>query len=240
VDAGVSSGKPRSLELALTAMCAVLYALVGYLSYLGVFTPVLGVVRFWPSVFVPAVFAIAFSPFVGGAGAAIGIFISDMMIHGNALLSLTVGVPANFTAFYLTGVLYRRVRSSALRLLTAEIAAGLLALAPLYSWEAIPQDLLVAGAVAAAVTLILALLFKGEDRAIVLAGSTGLLVGSAIIGVGVWLFSQFFTLPTGDSRLPLVAAAVWFAWTYFTEVPFIALLTPPIVKALRRALLVRE
>jgi hypothetical protein len=221
-------------------MCAVLYALVGWLSYLGVFTPVLGVVRFWPSVFVPAVFAIAFSPYVGGVGAAIGIFISDMMIHGNALLSLTVGVPANFVGFYLTGALYRRVRSSTLPVLVAEVAASLLVLALLYSWGAVPQDLLAAGGVAAAVTLALALLFKGEDRAIVLAGSTGLLVGSAIVGAGVWLFSQFFTLPTGGSRLPIVAAAVWFAWTYFTEVPFIALLTPPIVKALRRASLARQ
>jgi type IV secretory pathway TrbD component len=221
-------------------MCAVLYALVGWLSYLGVFTPVLGVVRFWPSVFVPAVFAIAFSPYVGGVGAAIGIFISDMMIHGNALLSLTVGVPANFVAFYLTGALYRRVRSSTLPALVAEVAASLLVLALLYSWGAVPQDLLAAGGAAAAVTLALALLFKGEDRAIVLAGSTGLLAGSAIVGAGVWLFSQFFTLPTGGSRLPIVAAAVWFAWTYFTEVPFIALLTPPIVKALRRASLARQ
>jgi type IV secretory pathway TrbD component len=221
-------------------MCAVLYALVGWLSYLGVFTPVLGVVRFWPSVFVPAVFAIAFSPYVGGVGAAIGIFISDMMIHGNALLSLTVGVPANFVAFYLTGALYRRVRSSTLPALVAEVAASLLVLALLYSWGAVPQDLLAAGGVAATVTLALALLFKGEDRAIVLAGSTGLLAGSAIVGAGVWLFSQFFTLPTGGSRLPIVAAAVWFAWTYFTEVPFIALLTPPIVKALRRASLARQ
>jgi hypothetical protein len=221
-------------------MCAVLYALVGWLSYLGVFTPVLGVVRFWPSVFVPAVFAIAFSPYVGGVGAAIGIFISDMMIHGNALLSLTVGVPANFVAFYLTGALYRRVRSSTLPALVAEVAASLLVLALLYSWGAVPQDLLAAGGVAAAVTLALALLFKGEDRAIVLAGSTGLLAGSAIVGAGVWLFSQFFTLPTGGSRLPVAAAAVWFAWTYFTEVPFIALLTPPIVKALRRASLARQ
>jgi type IV secretory pathway TrbD component len=221
-------------------MCAVLYALVGWLSYLGVFTPVLGVVRFWPSVFVPAVFAIAFSPYVGGVGAAIGIFISDMMIHGNALLSLTVGVPANFVGFYLTGALYRRVRSSTLPALVAEVAASLLVLALLYSWGAVPQDLLAAGGVAAAVTLALALLFKGEDRAIVLAGSTGLLAGSAIVGAGVWLFSQFFTLPAGGSRLPIVAAAVWFAWTYFTEVPFIALLTPPIVKALRRASLARQ
>jgi hypothetical protein len=221
-------------------MCAVLYALVGWLSYLGVFTPVLGVVRFWPSVFVPAVFAIAFSPYVGGVGAAIGIFISDMMIHGNALLSLTVGVPANFVAFYLTGALYRRVRSSTLPALVAEVAASLLVLALLYSWGAVLQDLLAAGGAAAAVTLALALLFKGEDRAIVLAGSTGLLAGSAIVGAGVWLFSQFFTLPTGGSRLPIVAAAVWFAWTYFTEVPFIALLTPPIVKALRRASLARQ
>ncbi|MEM4853427.1 MAG: hypothetical protein QXQ60_07655 [Thermofilum sp.] len=225
----------KSLEVALSAICAVLYALVGWLSYLGIFTPVFGVVRFWPSVFIPAVFAVAFSPLVGGLGAAVGIFISDMLIHGNALLSLTVGVPANFLGFYTVGEVYRRLRRGSVPLLVGELVLSLAVLAILHAWGVVPTDLLVAGSLAGAVTLAFAAVFRGDDRSVVLAGSTGLLVGSAVIGAGVWAFSQFFMLPTGESSLPLTAAAAWFVWTYFTEVPFIAVLTPPIVRALRHA-----
>lgn len=221
--------------MTLSAVCAVLYALVGWLSYLGVFTPVFGVVRFWPSVFIPAVFAVAFEPVVGALGAAVGIFISDMLVHGNALLSLSVGVPANFLGFYVVGRVYRQLRSGAFPLLVTQLLASSALLAALYALEIVPSDLLIAGAIAGAVTLALAAIFRGEDRLIVLAGSTGLLAGSAVIGIGVWLFSQFFTLPTGERSLPVVAAAAWLVWTYFTEVPFVAALTPPIVRALRRA-----
>lgn len=221
--------------MTLSAICAVLYALVGWLSYLGIFTPVFGVVRFWPSVFIPAVFAVAFSPLVGGLGAAVGIFISDMLIHGNALLSLSVGVPANFLGFYTVGKVYRQLRRGSFFLLVDELLLSLAVLAVLHAWGIVPVDLLVAGVLAGAVTLALAAIFRGDDRRIVLAGSTGLLIGSAVIGAGVWAFSQFFTLPTGERSLPLTAAAAWFVWTYFTEIPFIALLAPPIVKALQRA-----
>ncbi|MEM3381614.1 MAG: hypothetical protein QXQ11_05605 [Candidatus Bathyarchaeia archaeon] len=33
--------------------------------------------------------------------------ISDMMIYGNILLSLTIGVSADFTMFYLIGIIVR-------------------------------------------------------------------------------------------------------------------------------------
>ena len=62
----------------MTGMSATLYAIVGYLTNLGVVSPVVGVVRFWPSVIVPATFAVLFGPWVGGISAAIGIFISDI------------------------------------------------------------------------------------------------------------------------------------------------------------------
>ncbi|UCG45958.1 MAG: ECF transporter S component, partial [Candidatus Bathyarchaeota archaeon] len=94
----------------MTAVCAALYAIVGYLLNLGIVSPVAGVVRFWPSVIVPAVFAVLFGPWVGGIGAAIGIFFADMIYpgHGVALLSLTVGVPSNFLGFFLVGYLGRK------------------------------------------------------------------------------------------------------------------------------------
>ena len=99
----------KPIELTMTSLNAALYATIGYLTFLGIFAPIIGVVRFWGiAVVVPAVFAALFGPLVGGIGAAIGIFMSDMIIHGNALLSLTVGVPANFVMFYLIGYISRK------------------------------------------------------------------------------------------------------------------------------------
>jgi hypothetical protein len=46
----------KPLEPVLIAMNAALYAGVGYLTFLGIFAPVVGTVRFWPSVVIPAVF----------------------------------------------------------------------------------------------------------------------------------------------------------------------------------------
>jgi len=227
--------RPRTLEVTLIALCAALYAVLGYLSYLGIFAPALGVVRFWPAVFVPAVFSIVFGPWIGGLGAAIGIFISDMAIHGNALLSLTVGVPANLLGFYAVGLTYRRAPRRLLAAIAAELALAAVAVALLYLYGHLPADLAAASLIAFAATLAPALFFKGDDRRMVYAGSTGLMLGSAYIGVGVWLYSQAFALPNGARSLPAWAALLWFTWTYVTEIPFIALLTPPVVKALRRA-----
>lgn len=231
----------KSYTISLIAICASLYAVIGYLTYLGIFTPAIGVVRFWPAVFLPAVFSIVFSPLIGGAGAAIGIFISDMIIHGNALLSLSVGVPANFIGFYLVGEVYRRSRSERriLAMTALELSIAIMVAVLFYLYKLLPLDLLVASLVAYIATLAPSLFFKGDDRRIVFAGSTGLMAGSAIIGIGVWAFSQFFLLPTGERSLPLWAAFAWFVWTYVTEVPFIALLTPPTIRVVRRAVVTR-
>ncbi|MEZ0345845.1 MAG: hypothetical protein ABWK01_04780 [Infirmifilum sp.] len=237
---------PRSLATSLVAINATLYAVIGYLTYLGVFTPVIGTVRFWPSVFVPAVFSIAFSPLIGGLGAAIGIFISDMLVHGNPLLSLSVGVPANFLGFYAVGLTYKHVRNtrSALLLTLVEVAATSLALYLAYQHALVDQNFYFAASIAIVSTLGLTLAFiaiyKGEASRIIFAGSTGLILGSAVIGIGVWLYSQSFTLPSGAKALPAWASLVWFLWTYLTEVPFIALLAPPTIALLRRTGLSRE
>src|SRR3990172_12849513 len=99
--------KLKSTDVTLTAMNAALYAAVGLAVYFifPIVAPTVGGVRFWPVVIIPATFALLFGPFVGGLGAAIGIFISDVLIHGDPLLSLTVGVPANLVAFGVIGYL---------------------------------------------------------------------------------------------------------------------------------------
>ena len=84
----------------MTSINAAMYTVVGYTTYAGI---IIQGVRFWPAVIVPAVFSVLFGPTVGGVGAAIGIFISDMFSHGMLFLSLSVGVTSNFLAFYFLG-----------------------------------------------------------------------------------------------------------------------------------------
>jgi len=173
----------RTFMMVLIAVNASLYTVVGCLTYLGV---VVFGVRFWPAVVVPAVFSVLFGPRVGGVGAAIGIFICDMLSHGMPLLSLSVGVTSNFTAFYILGHMTRE-----------------------YSL-----------------------------KRYVVAATSSLLVGSAIIGVGVWVWSQFYLLPGAAevSPMPMVAAWSTFAWTFISEIPFLLILVPPIVEAARKTI----
>jgi len=79
------TGLNKTLILILISLNAGLYTVVGYITYFGI---VVFGVRFWPAVVVPAVFAVLFGSYVGDVGAAIGIFISDMLTHGMPLLSL--------------------------------------------------------------------------------------------------------------------------------------------------------
>lgn len=223
----------------LVSLNAALYATLGYASYLGLFTPIIGVVRFWPSVFVPALFAVLFGGFIGGLGAAIGIFISDMLIHGNMLLSLTVGVPSNFLCFFVIGALYERIKSSSRVWLLAAILEelGVAALIAsllqggLVTWPEAIAYLLGVGTAA-----FFTAAYSGVSPSIALACNTGLILGSGVIGLGVYAYSQFFTLPSGASQLPISAALIWFIWTYATEIPFMVALVPPIVKAVERVL----
>jgi uncharacterized membrane protein len=71
-----------------------------------------------------------------------------------------------------------------------------------------------------------------------IVSTVSLLVGSAIIGVGVWGWSQFFTMPGSNvvSPMPLVGAISVFLWTFISEIPFLLILVPPIVEAIKKAL----
>ena len=119
-----------------------------------------------------------------GGGGAIGIFLCDMLSHGMPLLSLSVGVTFNFTAFYILGHMTRE-----------------------YSL-----------------------------KRYVVAATFSLLVGSAIIGIGVWVWSQFYLLPgaVDVSPMPMVAAWSTFAWTFISEIPFLLILVPPTVESERK------
>ena len=77
-----------------------------------------------------------------------------------------------------------------------------------------------------------------EWRSYGIASIVGLGVGSTIIGVGVWLYSQMFILPPavgGGFQLPAWVIFVWLIWTFATEIPFLITLGPPILKVCYRA-----
>ncbi|MEM2081948.1 MAG: hypothetical protein QW744_06745 [Candidatus Bathyarchaeia archaeon] len=234
----------KALHVAMTGVSAALYAVVGILTNMGIVSPAVGVVRFWPAVIVPAIFAVLFGPWVGGTSAAIGIFISDMVQpgHGIALLSLTVGVPSNFAGFYLIGYLSRsklNMHRIALALVVGSAAlTGLIGY--LFMIEVLTADLAVLflGVLFVSVALVIGVgLWKPEWKNYGLAAVVGLLVGSAIIGVGLWAYSQFLPLPlTGFERnAPVYAIFLWLVWTFATEIPFLVTIVPPIVKVCYKA-----
>ncbi len=235
--------KLTALDVSATAICAALYAGFGLLAWLGLVCPAVGVVRFWPVVIIPAVFAALFGPLVGGLGAAIGIFVSDMVIHGNALLSLMAGVPANFACFYIIGLLSRRdVRTTkAAAFGTAGTAVPVLVTAGLCAYGLVGREVGIifsAACLVALAALILSLRASEKWHGFQLGSVLGLLVGSTWIGIFVWLFSQMFVLPLaigGGYKLPFYTAGVWMAWTFSTEIPFLTILGPPILEACSRA-----
>ncbi len=97
--------KNVSKTVALIAICAALYA-AAITTTSPIPTP-WGVGHFRPGVIVPALFAVTSTPFVAGAGAAIGTFMASFILAmfglSNPALSLMSGVPGNFIGFYLLG-----------------------------------------------------------------------------------------------------------------------------------------
>ena len=242
------SGKkiPASLMLAATAANAALYAVVGALWT--VFPITVFGVRFWPQVFVPGAFAVLFGPWTGGVGAAIGIFLADVIYgHHDALLSLMVGVPSNFLGFFIIGwIAHKGLRNAVKRILLfvsllipiALAAYGIVQLAVPTGFSN-PQILVSIVGLIAVATIIGLTVLRNRWADFETAASIGLGVGSVWIGLGIVGYSSIFALPAvlglGSASLPITFAYGTIAFTYLTEIPFLLLLTPPIVAACRAA-----
>ncbi|MEM3458819.1 MAG: ECF transporter S component [Candidatus Bathyarchaeia archaeon] len=234
----------RTLDVAATALNAALYTAFGYLFYyiLPLTAPGLGLVRFWPQVIIPAAFAALFGPWVGGIGAAIGIFISDMLIHGNPILSLMAGVTSNFAGFFIIGYVAKRNVEWKIPMLIFGIISALLVgitqliLVPeLFSAT---EGLIFSGIILGTyAVLLIVVLLSSKWRSYEVGCMIGLLVGSAIIGTMVPVFSQMFVMPGKTELTPLtVSAGLWYlVWTFSTEIPFLIILGPPILEACQRA-----
>ncbi|MCW4000841.1 MAG: ECF transporter S component [Candidatus Bathyarchaeota archaeon] len=230
----------KTQDIAVIGICSALYAVLGILtanvSFYGI--------GFLPAVAVPAIFAVLYGPWVGGLSGAIGIFIRDMFVHGNAALSLVAGVPANFLLFFIIGYMSHRNISLKQALAGIAVAAvGLLVptLVFLPDFEALtglPSQfiLLTFGLTIVASLSIIALVsirWK-EWRSYAIGAVLGQIVGAGLVAVTVWLVSPLFL---GYFGVPFAASLVLplFVWTFATEVPFILLVGPPIIKVCYRA-----
>jgi hypothetical protein len=235
---------PMSLQLVTTAMNAAVYAGVGALWT--VFPVTVYGIRFWPQVFVPATFSVLFGAWTGGVGAAIGIFLADVIYgHHDALLSLLVGVPSNFLGFFIIGWLTNRSQAATTKrvlmvvslLIPVTLAGyGIFLLAGPMGFET-PQLLIAFVGLIAVVAILGLTVVRNKWANFEAAASIGLGIGSIIIGLGIVAYSLFFTLPAVVGKGPLPTSVIYAAttFTYLSEIPFLVLLTPPIVAACRAA-----
>jgi hypothetical protein len=230
----------KAQDIAVIGICAALYAIVGIstanVNFFGI--------GFLPAVVIPAVFAVLYGPWVGGVSGAIGIFIRDMFVHGNAALSLVAGVPANFILFFLIGYLSHRELSvkqaiAGVILATAGLLVPTIILLPdVTAYTGLSTEIF---ALSFALTAILSLVIITvvavrwkEWRSYAIAAVVGQAVGAGLLSVTVWAVSPIFLSFFGA---PLAASLVFpiFVWTFATELPFILLAGPPIIKVCYRA-----
>lgn len=234
-EAKVKMLKLKAIDVAGLALNIALYVAVGYIFY-SLIPISFGGVRFWPPVIVPAVFAVVFGPFIGGVGAAVGIFISDAIFGNNLLLSLIAGVTSNFVAFFLIGYIAKKK----IRWVTPVASYGIATVLFIwigYSYTGLDFWAKTAFIGVAAVSYIIFLvpvviLRNSRWRSFEVGSIVGMLLGAAIIGVTVPLFIQYFT---GGTAFTLPIALSTFFFTFFTEIPFIIILGPPIISAIYRA-----
>ena len=232
----LGTNKPFSLQLLSTSVNAALYAALGVFS---ANLPTFFGVRIWPQVFVPATFSVLFGPWSGGVGAAIGIFLSDVLFgHHDALLSLIVGVPSNFVCFFLIGLLTNRPTTGGRRttFLLSILFPVILAAYGIYLSR---QFLYALVGIVPIIAIIGFVILRTRWASFGFAASIGLGIGSLIIGFGLVGYSSLFTLPAvlglGNGALPLAFAYGATAFTYLSEILPLVILPPPIVAACRTA-----
>jgi uncharacterized membrane protein len=236
----------RSSEVAMTGICAALYAVIGISTSFGLN---LGGVAFWPAVVIPCIFAVLFGPWVGGTGAAIGIFIRDVLYHGEPLLSLCAGVTSNFAMCFLLGYMSRanfsrKKLSLSLIIGSILIVVGLLLPTVLLSSETLLFTgltnmefiaILTVVVVASILAVVVIFAFKKEWTSFSVGALIGQGVGAAIATISVWIYSNIFVSVYLGGPLPLAFAPLVFVWTVATEIPFVLLLCPPIINACYKA-----
>jgi hypothetical protein len=234
--------KLTTQDLAAIAVCSALYAVFGWatsgISFFGI--------GFLPAVVIPAVFAVLYGPWVGGISGAIGIFIRDMFVHGNPALSLAAGVPPNFILFFLIGYLSIKNISLKQALICVSLAiAGLLvpsiiflpemAAFNTFSYGAFLLTFVLTIVVSLATIAVVSIRWK-EWRSYAIGTVVGQLAGCFLLSVTLWLVSPLFLeILELEARLAAIYILPLFVWTIATEIPFILIAGPPIIKAVQKA-----
>jgi hypothetical protein len=225
----------KAIDVAGLALNIALYVAVGYIFY-AVIPISFGGVRFWPSVIVPAIFAVVFGPLVGGVGAAVGIFISDVIFGNNLLLSLIAGVTSNFVAFYLLGYLAKKKISWAAPSIAYGILTALFVLIGyFYTGLDFWTKIAFIGVVIASYIIFLVpvvILRDSRWRSFQVGSVVSMLLGAAIIAITVPPFLAAF-LNGPIVTVPIALSTFFF--TFFTEIPFVLILGPPIIAAIYKA-----
>ena len=231
----------KTQDIAVIGICAALYAAFGILTANFSFLNI----GFLPAVVIPAVFAALYGPWVGGFSGAIGIFIRDMFVHGNAGLSLVAGVPPNFILFFLIGYIsYRNISlKQALAGVTVAAVALLVPTAVFFpdfiaytglSSEAFVLAFILTIMLSLVIIAVAAVRWK-EWRSYAVAAVVGQAAGAGLLSVTVWAVSPLFpTFFTAGPIAPYLVLPI-FVWLFATELPFILLVGPPIIKACYRA-----
>jgi len=233
-----------SKNLAAISICSALYAALGWLTAPLTFFGI----GFLPAVVVPAIFAVIFGPWVGGVSGAIGIFLRDMLVHGNAPLSITAGVPPNFILFFLIGyIATKNISLKQVLIGISLVTAGLLAILLFFfpdmtTYNNIYTNLSTNGFLLVFVSTIIGSLAAftiisirwKEWRSYAIGAIVGQIAGGLLLSATIWavspLFLSYFGTPLAAMyMLPL------FVWTVATELPFILLFGVPILKVVKIA-----
>ena len=221
----------KTVDIAAFALNAALYVVLGVLLST-IFPLTFGGVRFWPQVIIPAVFAVVFGPWVGGFGAALGIFLSDVTLGNSPLLSLMAGITSNFLGFWLIGYIANKKFELRKPTLIYGVVTAVCALVAF-----VYTSIIYVGVIIGCYVVYLAIVLSRSKWVSYEIGSVmGLLAGSLIIGVMVPVYAVLFA-PTVTTLPALTSAGILalFTWTFATEIPFLLVLGPPIIEAINKA-----
>jgi len=234
--------KLTTQDLTAIAVCSALYAIFGYLTSGITFFGI----GFLPAVVIPAVFAVLYGPWVGGMSGAIGIFIRDMFVHGNPALSLAAGVPPNFILFFLIGYLSTKNISLKQALTCVSLAIicllvpSIIFLPDMAAFQNFSDTafllIFMLTIISSLVAITVFSIRWKEWRSYAIGAIVGQIIGCLLLSATLWYVSPLF-LETLQLQTPLAAIAILplFVWTIATEIPFILIAGPPILKVIQKA-----
>jgi hypothetical protein len=174
-----------------------------------------------------------------------------MLFHGNPLLSLSAGVPPNFAMFFIIGFFSRSNLNKSKLVISAVIGSIIVVIGLLLPVVLLPNELasyvglatsetivlFVASVVGSLAVIAVVSKYRREWRNFGVGSVIGQGVGAALLSVSVWAYSQLFASPTNYFKTAISASLIplIFVWTFATEIPFVLLLGPPVIKACYKA-----